>query len=276
MAENRSRISETFREFEHGGWQRVAGGYHDYFSSLTGQTISPLLDAVGADRSTNLLDIATGPGYAAAAAAQRGAQVIGVDFSAVMVEKASQLYPGLSFQEADAQALPFASGSFDAAIMNFGLLHLDKPEQALREAYRVLRPGGRFGFTVWAQPDKAVAFGLVLRGIEEHGNPNVPLPPGPPFFRFSDPAESGQTLVQAGFVSPAIDIVSMSWQLASPADLFKAFYQGTPRTGGLLRAQTSEDLANIEAAVTRAAQKYVQNDVLQIPMAALVVSAIRD
>jgi SAM-dependent methyltransferase len=116
-----------------------------------------------------------------------------------MIAAARQQHPGIAFQEGDAAALPFAEASFDAVVMNFGLLHLAQPEAALADACRVLRPGGRYAFTVWASPDQAVGFGMVLRAVEELGVKDVPLPEGPPFFRFSDVAESRRALEAAGF-----------------------------------------------------------------------------
>ncbi|HVY06791.1 MAG TPA: ubiquinone biosynthesis methyltransferase UbiE, partial [Burkholderiales bacterium] len=64
---------DTFRDFEHGAWQRVVKLYEDYFSALTVQSIGPLLDGVALKAGDKLLDIATGPGYIAAEAAPRGA-----------------------------------------------------------------------------------------------------------------------------------------------------------------------------------------------------------
>jgi len=91
--------SDRFREFEHSGWQSIPAGYHEAFGSLTSQAIGPLLDAVGAKKGVKLLDIASGPGYVAAAAARRGALVLGIDFSAAMVEKARQVHPGVDSLE---------------------------------------------------------------------------------------------------------------------------------------------------------------------------------
>ena len=71
----------SFREFEHSGWDQLPQRYHDAVHTLTTQAIGPLLDAVRAD-GKKLLDVASGPGYVAAAAAQRGAEVTGLDFAA--------------------------------------------------------------------------------------------------------------------------------------------------------------------------------------------------
>src|SRR5262245_52112537 len=171
--------ARAFHDFEHAGWERAAAYYQATFGTLTLQTVDALLDAAGVQAGTNLLDVATGPGYVAGTASRRGAVVVGVDFSPLMVDQARQLYDGPEFMEADAEALSFESGRFDAVVMNFGLLHLARPDTAIAEAYRVLAPGGRYAFTVWARPEEAAGFGIVLRAMETHGTTNVGLPPGP-------------------------------------------------------------------------------------------------
>src|SRR5262245_21731330 len=183
----------AFHDFERDGWERAAEYYAAAFGDVTGQIAAPLLDAVGAGKGARVLDVATGPGFVAAAAANRGATVTGLDFSPAMIVAARGLHPGITFREGDAEALPFDDASFDAVVMNFGLLHLARPESAIAEAHRVLRPGGRYAFTVWAPPDQAVGFGMALKAIETFGRTDVPLPEGPPFFRFSAVDESQQT-----------------------------------------------------------------------------------
>ncbi|HJU65577.1 MAG TPA: class I SAM-dependent methyltransferase [Gemmatimonadaceae bacterium] len=267
--------TQAFHDFEHQGWVELAQSYEGAFVPLTDQATAPLLEAVGAARGVRVLDIACGPGAATAAAAARGADATGVDFSATMVEIARHAHPGVRFQEGDAESLPFADGAFDAAIMSFGLLHLARPEQAVAEAHRVLRAGGRFAFTVWAPPDEAVLFGMVLRAVERLGRPGVALPAGPPFFRFSDPEESRAVLAAAGFVAPVVMKLPLVWRLDAAEAAFEAVARATVRTGALIRAQPPEVARAIRDAVVAELLRYRDGDGIALPMPALLFSAWR-
>src|SRR4051812_30340892 len=108
-----------FHHFEHDGWEQAAAFYGDAFGSLTAQAAGPLLDAVGVPPAVDLLDVATGPGFIAAAAHARGATVVGLDFSPAMIAEAARRNPTIAFREGDAQALPFDDHRFDAVVMNF-------------------------------------------------------------------------------------------------------------------------------------------------------------
>jgi SAM-dependent methyltransferase len=265
--------AKAFHEFEHDGWQHASDDYHRHFGSLTTQTIGPLLDAVAAALGTSLLDIASGPGYVAAAAKRRGWAPVGIDFSDAMVAMARKLHPDIDFRIGDAEALNFVDAEFDLAVMNFGILHLSQPDVAIREAYRVLRAGGHFTFTAWARPEEVAGFRIALRAIEECGDKSVELPPGPPFFRFSDREECTRVLERSGFADVTVTQLPLVWKLASPAAVFEAFYRGSARTGGLLRAQPPAALAKVRDAIEKSAAQYASSGYLEIPMPALVVSA---
>ena len=95
--------SNAFYEFERAGWERVAGDYHRYFAALTTRFIDPLLDAGGVRAGSRVLDVATGPGYVAAAAARRGGEVVGIDFAEAAVAVARQQHPAITFQTGSAE-----------------------------------------------------------------------------------------------------------------------------------------------------------------------------
>ena len=263
----------AFHDFEQAGWERAAPCYGDTFGTLTVQAIEPLIDAVMIAPGARLLDVATGPGYVAGAAAARGATVVGLDFSPLMVEQARQAYPRVEFVEGDAESLSFEAARFEAVVMNFGLLHLARPDAAIGEAHRVLVPGGRYAFTVWASPDEAVGFGVVLRAMETHGTMNVGLPDGPPFFRFSDADESRAALERTGFAGVTVRKLPLVWRLPSPEALFEAALRGGVRTSAALQAQTPQALAAIRREVVAQLQRYADGDGIAIPMPVVLASA---
>jgi len=261
-----------FHDFEQAGWQRAAERYADAFGGVTAQTADALLDAARVSSGTRVLDVATGPGFIAAAAARRGAQVTGLDFSPAMIALARTRQPTIDFREGDAEALPFDAACFDAIVMNFGMLHLARPDAAIAEAHRVLRHGGRFAFTVWGAPELAVGFGLILQAVEQYGRADVGLPEGPPFFQFSDAAACRRTLNAAGFSDVDVVTLPLTWVMKSPDAVFAAVSQGGVRTAAVLRAQTPDALEQIRASVRRGVEAHRTTDgAFAIPM--LVVLA---
>ncbi len=92
-----------------------------------------------------VLDACCGTGDLALADARAGGRVTGVDFSAEMLARAERKAPEFDWVQADAAALPFPAGSFEAVTVGFGIRNLADLEAGLRELARVLLPGGRLG-----------------------------------------------------------------------------------------------------------------------------------
>jgi len=266
-----------FHEFEHAGWEEdeVVAHYEREVASLTRQSTGPLLDAGRVGPGSRVLDLACGPGFSCAAAAERGARVVGVDFSTAQVAAARRRHPQVRFDVADASALPFDDASFDAVVCGFGMLHFPDALAAAQEAWRVLAPGGRFAFTVWDQPERAVAMGAIRAAIQAHGETNVSVPPGPDFFALSDPQRSEQLLIDAGFREPVVERVEQVWSLASPEHVVDAFQRATVRMRALLRAQSAEQLTRIRAAVRESLARYRRGDAHELPMPALLTAGTK-
>jgi len=220
--------------------------------SMADETVAMLPDPT----RVRVLDVATGTGLMAAAAAMRGAtDVVGVDTSKAMIDlckPVADAHPGvLSFVLGDAEKLPVADASFDSVILGFCLLHLPDPSKALKEAFRVLKPGGKIAYSVWQSPDKGNrAFGLILDAITKHGDAAKELPGAPlPFFHFADEANASGALAAAGFAADSIEVLTVPSvaALAHEDDLFTMFASATARTRALLEMQTPEQLEAIRS-----------------------------
>jgi SAM-dependent methyltransferase len=269
-------VADSFKDFEHAGWERATAAYPSTFGRLTSQLVEPLLDAARVRAALRVLDIATGPGYLAAAAAQRGAQVVGVDFSAAMIDQARAQHAGIEFRVGDAESLvEIGDGAFDAVVMGFGLLHLAHPEAAIAEAHRVLAAGGRYALSVWAPPTESVGFGILLDAMRVHGTLDVGLPEGPPFFRFSEHAVMTSALAASGFAEITVQTVPLTWRLTDPEQLFEAAMHGSVRTRALLAAQSPEALAAIRRVAHAAVAKFQDGDGYALPMPAVLAAATR-
>ena len=262
----------AFHRFEHAGWQRLSEGYHRHWEALTTQAIAPMLVAADVADGSHILDVACGPGYIAGAAAARGARAVGIDFSANMIALARQNFPDIVFRVADAESLPFDDASFDAVLINFGVLHFPTPETALAETFRVLRPGGRLAFTNWAQSDHS-AITIAMNAIAEAGSLDVDLPAGTPLFRFADPDECRAVLSKIGFSTVDCTDLSLSWRLPRRDALMETFRQATARMSGLLQAQDPDALPAIADAMTRGCAPYDHDGVIDLPMPALLTVA---
>src|SRR5207248_2570837 len=89
--------------------------------------------------------------------------------------------------------------TFDRVLANFALLHLPDPERACAEAFRVLKPGGKFGFTVWAPPEENPYAKMIDDAIQAHADLEIDLPTGPPHYLFSGREEFRRVLERVGF-----------------------------------------------------------------------------
>jgi SAM-dependent methyltransferase len=264
---------DAFNAFEAAGWEKRAGGYHSFFAPITTRVIETLLDAAEVERGTRVLDVATGPGYVAAACAARGAAVVGVDVADEMVALAGRLNPGLDFRQGDAEHLPFDDRSFEAVVANFLILHLGRPEQAAAEFARVLEPGGHVALSLWDVPERARLFAVFLDAIAEAGATAPPgVPAGPPFFRFSDEEELTRLLGDAGLTDVAVRTVSFTHRLADADELWDGFLEGTVRTRVLVLGQPPETQARIRGAFDELVREYADDGGVELPVSVKVAS----
>jgi ubiquinone/menaquinone biosynthesis C-methylase UbiE len=270
-----TKIEDEFSRFEHEGWERVADKYDSVWSSLTRQFIPYLIETSHVSSGMSVLDVACGPGYVSDAIRKLGAIPMGIDFSEKMVAIAKKMFPGVRFAQGDAQNLACDDASFDRVLINFGLLHLSRPEQACAEGFRVLKPGGKFGFTVWAPPPQSPGAKIVNDAIEAHADLNVQLPEGPPRYLYDQKEECRSVLKKVGFDGRSMiyQTRSVEWHLPTAQYFFEAERDAGVRTAGLLARQSPERLNAIRTAIGKGVGRYAKGNEFVIPMAAHIVVA---
>ena len=157
--------------------QQVAWGSGDY--AMIGTTLQivgeTLCEAVDLRSSQRVLDVAAGNGNATLAAARRFADVVSTDYVGSLLERGRERAKAdrlpVTFQEADAEDLPFADASFDVVLSTFGVMFTPNQEQAANELKRVCRPGGKIGMANWT-PESFI--GQLFKTIGKY----VPPAPG--------------------------------------------------------------------------------------------------
>jgi SAM-dependent methyltransferase len=167
-----------------------------------------------------------------------------------MVTLARRNYPAIPFREADAECLPHPDASFDAVACAFGLMHMEHPDKAISEAFRVLRSGGVFSFTQWATDDELL--GIVGTAVATHGSPAVAMPPAPPLMRFANPDECQRALLAQGFTDPLVKRLELVWQCTNPEAVLDLIHGGAVRAAMLINAQSPGDHERVQAAIVEA------------------------
>jgi ubiquinone/menaquinone biosynthesis C-methylase UbiE len=265
---------EAVRAFELAGWQKAAAEYEATFAGATAAFADELLEGARVASGMRMLDLCCGTGVVTAAAAARDAAPTGFDFSPAMLSRARAACPVAPFDEGDAEDLPYPEASFDAAVSNFGIHHIPRPERALAEAFRVLRAGGRFAFTTWAVPAENIAWKLLFDAIAAHGDPDAAK--APPSGGNLGTAEAALRLLDgAGFAEPVTGTVRRQWVLPDAAALVAALRRGTVRTAALIAAQRPEALPAITAHIEHRMAPYRRDGGFAVPIVAILASGTK-
>jgi ubiquinone/menaquinone biosynthesis C-methylase UbiE len=254
-------------------WDKAVASYEAQAQPFTSYFAEAALAKLDIAPSMRVLDIATGTGAAALAAARRGAEVLAIDFSSGMVERVlSHGVANVAARQMDGQALDLPDASFDAAMSVFGVMLFPDWRAGLREMARVTRPGGSAVVAVWKDVDGAATH-LLLSQVRKALYPDLVLPsPFPGMIELSDPRRLSAAMIAAGFSAPSVEEVTHDFQLKI------ATLDDADRLFGMIPAWSTLNASQREAVLgevrTRAERGRV-GDTLPIPSTALIAAARR-
>ena len=239
--------------------------------AITGEMLCEAVDLRAGQR---VLDVAAGNGNATLAAARRWANVTSTDYVPALLERGRSRAKAdgldVTFQEADAEQLPFADRSFDVVLSVFGVMFTPNQEQAARELLRVCRPGGTIGLANWT-PDGFI--GHVFRTIGKY----IPPAPGvkPPALWGTE--QRLNELFGDGIANLAVNRRMFVFRYRSAAhwlEIFRTYYGPVLKAFAALDAEGQAGLARD---LTEVLERFNQggSDTLAVPSEYLEVVATR-
>jgi ubiquinone/menaquinone biosynthesis C-methylase UbiE len=252
--------------------------YDRHLGPLLFQPYARDLAARLADLGTgDVLETAAGTGIVTEALAERLApavRLVATDLNQAMVDHAAAK-PALKraeLRQADALALPYDDAGFDAVVCQFGAMFFPDKVAGYREARRVLKPGGRFLFSVW----DSLAHNPLTRCVVDAVAARYPRDP-PRFLArtphgHSDASVLRRDLAAAGFGEPTIETVTLPSRAPSADHVAIGLCQGTPMRGEI-EALDPSGLAAATDAVAAAVRAAFGAGAIEAPMQALVVTA---
>jgi len=198
------------------------------------QDLATRLSALNAERVLErVLETAAGTGIVTRALERSlapGASIVATDLNQPMLDHAAERLSShrVSWQKVDAQALPFPDASFDAVVCQFGVMFFPDRQQAYREARRVLKPGGRFVFSVWDKIDYNEFADLTAAAVGEMFSDDPPgflarTPHG-----YHDPERIIAEIRSAGFGNVAAETVTRRSVAPTCRGPAIGFCQGSP------------------------------------------------
>jgi ubiquinone/menaquinone biosynthesis C-methylase UbiE len=282
-SENEPRMDEV-HERSRGVWDAMASGWESRREDLWefSRPVSEwLVEQLGSRPGQTVLDVAAGLGETGFLAARRVSETgrfLVTDFAPRMVAAARRRAAELGitnaeFRELDAQRMGLASESVDGVVCRWGYMLMADPGAAFAETYRVMRRGGRLAFSVFGAPERNPWASLVGRILVAERHLPAPVPGSPGIFALRDPRRIRELVTGAGFVSPDIAEMPLTWRFPNPDAYWWFLTEMAGAISPILRALAPDARANVRAYLEEMAEPFRAGDGFAFPVLCSNVAA---
>lgn len=253
--------------------------YHQYLGPLIFEDYArDLATRLQPKPNERILELACGTGIVTRRIAESlpaGATLAATDLNEAMLSVARTVVdsaPRVTLQQADACKIPFADHAFDAIACQYGVMFFPDKVQSMREARRVLRPGGRYIFNVWDSLEHNPLPGTVTNTLAAMFPDNPPVFLAKTPYGWFDRSEIERVVRAGGFTRVALETLEFPSIAPTAEDAARGFVEGTPNLVALQERGVT-DFGPVRAAAARALAERFGERPCRATMRAIVVTA---
>jgi SAM-dependent methyltransferase len=273
---------EAARQQSRATWGAVATGWYAQREKLwkASRPISEwMIQRLDPQPGNTVLELAAGLGDTGSMAARlvgESGRVLITDFAPQMVAAARRRaeemgVENVEFRVLDAERMDLQSDSVDGVLCRWAYMLTIDPAAAFAETRRVLRPGGRLAFSVWASRERNPMLSLVGRVLESQGHISPPDHEASGAFVMADPGRIQELVMGAGFTEPEIEEVSFRWPFADQDAYWRYLIETSASASPVLRSLSLEAQEAVRGQVHEAARPFHSGEGYDFPAVCLNV-----
>ena len=277
-----SEQHETVRQRSRADWAAVAPGWYAQRQEIwkASRPVSEwMVRKLDPQPGDTVLELAAGLGdtglMAARLVGETGCVII-TDFTPEMVAAARRRAEELGVENAefrtlDAERMDLETDSVDGVLCRWAYMQMIAPATAFAETRRVLRPGGRLAFSVWAQRERNPTLSLAGNVLVELGYTPPPDPQEPSAFFLADPERIRTLVMEAGFAEPEIEEVLFRWRFANQDAYWRYLTETAASVSRVLRTLSPGAQNTVRERVHEAARPFYSGGGYDLPAVCLNV-----